>query len=155
MNYSPGANPIKFFYGHNLLIFRDKLECLSLASLSSLVKCLRVRSKPTRVKRLTRGLTLSLTRKHYIGLEWLSTDKHSSLVRKVVTYVRKKLYNIGSRFIMFSVPLFKMTIPLMQLFLLKQTKMGEIKKPFYELFKITTLLSLPHHKNNSSQTFCL
>ncbi len=30
--------------------FRNKLECLSLASLSSLVECLRVRTEPTRVK---------------------------------------------------------------------------------------------------------
>jgi hypothetical protein len=48
---TPGACTIKLFtsviYG-----FRNKLECLSLASLFSLVKCLRVRPEPTQVKHL-------------------------------------------------------------------------------------------------------
>jgi hypothetical protein len=55
--------------------FRNKIECISLASISSLVKCLRVRPEPT--------------------LEWSTWDKHSSLLRKFVNYDRKKFYNIG------------------------------------------------------------
>ncbi len=37
-----------------------------------------------------------LTRKHQTGLDRLVRDKNSSLLRKVVTYDRKKICNIGS-----------------------------------------------------------
>jgi hypothetical protein len=37
MAQAPGDNPIKLFMAVILLIFRNMLECLSLASLSSLV----------------------------------------------------------------------------------------------------------------------
>ncbi len=39
---------------------------------------------------------LALIRKHHTRLERLARDKHSSLLRKGVTYGRKKFYNIGS-----------------------------------------------------------
>jgi hypothetical protein len=32
-----------------------------------------------------------------LGWKWLARDKRSSLLRKVVTYGRKKFYNIGPR----------------------------------------------------------
>jgi hypothetical protein len=35
------------------------------------------------------------TNKHLIRLEKIAGDKHLSLLRKFVTYGRKKLYNIG------------------------------------------------------------
>jgi hypothetical protein len=40
-------------------------------------------------------------------LEKLANDKHSILLRKLVNYGRKKLYNIGRRFLTFSFSEFK------------------------------------------------
>ncbi len=47
-----GACTIKLFTVV-VLDFRNKLECLSLASLSSLVQCLQVKREPSRVKHLS------------------------------------------------------------------------------------------------------
>ncbi len=38
-----------------------------------------------------------LTHKHYVRLERLARDKHTSKLRKFVNYRRKKFYNVGSR----------------------------------------------------------
>ncbi len=38
-----------------------------------------------------------LTCQHYTIQERLTRDKHSSLLRKLITYARKKVYNIGPR----------------------------------------------------------
>jgi hypothetical protein len=43
----------------------------------------------------TLGLTTGIGRKQYTRLERHVRDKHSSLFRKLVTYDRKKFYNIG------------------------------------------------------------
>jgi hypothetical protein len=37
------------------------------------------------------------TRKRYTRLERLARDKHSSLLRTLINYGRKKFYNIGPR----------------------------------------------------------
>ncbi len=61
----------------------NKLDCLSLASLSSLVECLWVRPGASypRVEHLTR--------KHCTRLERLARDKHSSLLQKpLITAVK-------------------------------------------------------------------
>ncbi len=43
------------------------------------------------------GQSPGLTRKHYTRLDRPGRDKHSSLLRILVIYVCKTLYNIGSR----------------------------------------------------------
>jgi hypothetical protein len=79
--------------------FRNKLECLSLTILTSLVYCLWVRPEPTQVKCYLAtpvyGRLLLLPAN--IGLGWKGmpgTYKHSSLLRKFVLRT-KKFYNIG------------------------------------------------------------
>jgi hypothetical protein len=47
-----GANVIKLFMDQ-IMNFCDKLDCLSLASLSRIVKCSRVRQEPTQVKHVS------------------------------------------------------------------------------------------------------
>jgi hypothetical protein len=42
------------------------------------------------------GLAPGLTHKHKTWAERLARDKYSSLIRKVVTYGRKKFYNFGT-----------------------------------------------------------
>jgi hypothetical protein len=64
------------FFVANLQILIINIECLSLASLSSLVQYLWVRLEPTRGK--------------------LVRDKYSSLLLTFVNYRRKKFYNMGS-----------------------------------------------------------
>ncbi len=59
--------------------FRNKLECLSLASLSNLVQCLQP------------------THKHYTKFERLARDKHFSLLQKSVNYGSKKFYSTCPR----------------------------------------------------------
>ncbi len=44
----------------------------------------------------TLGYAPGLTHRHETRLEGLSRDKHSGLLRKYVTYGRKKVYNTGS-----------------------------------------------------------
>jgi hypothetical protein len=79
-----GANSVKLFTDV-ICGFRNKRECLSLASLSSLVQCLWVTPGA-----YTRGGKSGAT-------ERLSRDKHSSLLRISVNYDRKKFYRIGPR----------------------------------------------------------
>jgi hypothetical protein len=38
---------------------------------------------------------IGITLKHYTILERVARDKHSNLLRKLVTYSRKRYYNIG------------------------------------------------------------
>jgi hypothetical protein len=82
--------------------FCNKLECLSLASLSGLAYYLWVRPGAyPRVEHL-KGASLAWvgsgpTGKHYTLLERLARDKHSSLLRKSVNYGRKKDYSTGPR----------------------------------------------------------
>ncbi len=64
----------------------NKLECLSLASLSRLVQRLRVRPKPTRWER-GEG---QASQKHLTRLEWPARDKHSSLLGSNISYEEKK-----------------------------------------------------------------
>jgi hypothetical protein len=84
----------KTFYGRKLQIFNNKLECLLLASLSSLVYCFRVRPGAYPERCFT-WVGSCLTCKHYTILERLARDKHSSLFRKFATYGCKKFCNIG------------------------------------------------------------
>ncbi len=74
--------------------FRSKLECLSLASLFSLVQCFLVRPKPTRLKDFQvfhcREGSLPYP-KHQIRLKRLTRDNHSSLIPELIIYVHKKL----------------------------------------------------------------
>ncbi len=49
----PGKNFIKLFCGRKFMNFCNKLESLSLASLSSLVYCLQARSELTQMKPLS------------------------------------------------------------------------------------------------------
>ncbi len=83
------------------MTFHKKLGHLSLASLSSLVQCLYVRPGAYPSETPFRCPTLrqapGLTHKQQTSLERLATDKHSSLLRTFVNYVRKKFYNIGHR----------------------------------------------------------
>ncbi len=71
--------------------FRNKLQCLSLASLSSLVQCLWVRpgaypsEAPFRYSSL--GQAPGLAPKYQNRLERFASDKHSSLLRKSVSMV--------------------------------------------------------------------
>ncbi len=96
--YNWGLNN-KTYYGRNLRIFRDKQECLSLASLSSLVQCQRVRPEPYLSEAPFRCSTLgqapSLTNKDQARLERLAIDKHSRLLRKFINYGRNKFYDTG------------------------------------------------------------
>ncbi len=64
-----------------------KLKYLSLASLFSLVKCLRVRH----FKCSSLGQAPGLTHRHQITLK---RDKHSSLLLTIVNYGRKKFQSI-------------------------------------------------------------
>ncbi len=85
-----GIDPIKLFYTHNLQFFCNKLECLSLANLSSLVYCSRVRPGAyPRVEQLKGASRVGcgLTCKHYTMLERLSRYKRSSLW--LITKIRK------------------------------------------------------------------
>jgi hypothetical protein len=77
--------------------FWNRLERLSLASLSSLVLCLGVRPGAyPRVEHLKcASLGSGLTHKNYTILERLARDKLSILLWEVVTYVSKKFCNIG------------------------------------------------------------
>ncbi len=71
--------------------FRNKLECLSQASLSSLIVCLWVKSGAyPRVEHL-KGLTCKLETR----LERLAMEKHSSLLQKSVNLGRNKFYDTG------------------------------------------------------------
>ncbi len=93
---APGPNVIKLFCPY----FRDfhyKLECLSLASFSSLVLCFQIGSKPTSeasFRCCTLGQAPSFTHKHQTRLEMFVRDKCSSLLQKFVDYSRKKFYRI-------------------------------------------------------------
>ncbi len=77
----------------------NKLECLSLASLSSLAQYLQVRQGAYLSKAPSKcsiiGETLNIKIKYLTQLESTARDKHSSLLRKFVNYGRKKFYNIG------------------------------------------------------------
>ncbi len=81
--------------------FCNKLECLSLPSLLSLIWCLQVRQEPTKVKTpfrcSTMGQVPDLANKQYTRLKRLGRSKHSSLLRKLTTYDCKKIYYIGSQ----------------------------------------------------------
>jgi hypothetical protein len=70
---------------------------LSLASLSRVVYCLWARpGSYSRVEHLkANGVSFCFTNKLYTRLERLVWDKHSSLLRKFITYGRKKSYKIG------------------------------------------------------------
>ncbi len=78
---------------------RYKLDCLSLASLSSFVNCLWARPgaypRVQNLKVSSIGVGSCFTNKYQTRLERLSRDKHSGLLRTFVNYVRKKFYNIG------------------------------------------------------------
>jgi hypothetical protein len=79
--------------------FRNKLECLLLASLfpTSLLFVGKARSQPFSVEpeRCFTWVGSCLTHKHYTILEKLARTQHSSLVQKFTIYDRKKFYNIG------------------------------------------------------------
>jgi hypothetical protein len=75
--------------------FRNKLECLSLACISYLVKCFYVRPEANRVKYLSSAPLKGRPHSHLTRLERLARDKHSSLLRKSVNYGRKKFYSTG------------------------------------------------------------
>jgi len=45
----------------------------------------------------TLRLTTGLTHKHYVRLERLARDKHTSKLRKFVNYRGKKFYNVSHR----------------------------------------------------------
>ncbi len=74
--------------------FRNKLECLSLASLSSLVFVGEARSLPQSgaPERSITRVGSSLTHKHQTRLERLDRDKPFSTFRKSVNYSSKKFY---------------------------------------------------------------
>ncbi len=85
--YQPRANIKNFFH------VRNRLECLSLADLSSLVYGLQVRWSLTLIGVTERCFTRvdsSFTHKHQTRQARQATDKHSSLLRKFENY-RKKL----------------------------------------------------------------
>ncbi len=75
--------PLNIFV-RNLQNFHNKLERTSLACLSSLVYCLRVRAEPTRVKKISGatlyGRLLAFHQRHKTKLEKVIKDKHSSLL---------------------------------------------------------------------------
>ncbi len=89
----------KTFYGRNLTDFRIKLECLSLASLSSLVYCLWVslgaylRVDHLKGSSLGQASAFLPTNINQTKLERLGRDKRSSLLRKSTNYCRKKFYS--------------------------------------------------------------
>ncbi len=92
-----GRNVIKLF----ISVIRNKLECLSLESVYQ--PCLKFATKSTvylsvAVERCsTPRQATDLRHIHQIRLERLARDKHSSLLRKLVNYGRKKFYEIGPR----------------------------------------------------------
>ncbi len=49
------------------------------------------------MKRCSTWVSSSLTHKHLNRLENLASDKHSSLLRKLVNYGKKTFYNIGPK----------------------------------------------------------
>jgi hypothetical protein len=51
-----------------------------------------------------------LAHKHYIRMERLDRDKHSSLLQKFVNYKQKKVYNIGPRGGFFKISHINLTI---------------------------------------------
>ncbi len=79
--------------------FRNKLEYLSLVSLSSLEECLWVRPgtqpRVECLKDASLGQALALSAN--IRLSWKAKDKHNSLLRKSVNYGRKNFYSTGPR----------------------------------------------------------
>ncbi len=81
--------------------FLNKLECLSLASLSSLTQCLLVRQGTYLSKAPSKcsiiGQALSINLKQKTKLERPVRNKHSSLLRKFRNHGQKKFYNIGPR----------------------------------------------------------
>jgi len=87
-----GPNVINLFtsVSYNFL---NKLECLSMASLSSLVYCLWVRSGAYLIQAAGR------LRPYLLRLGWkgLSGTNTLAYLEKFVNYGRKKYYNIGPR----------------------------------------------------------
>ncbi len=79
--------------------FRNKLECLSLASLSILVLCLWVRPgaylRVEHLKVASLRYALALPANIRTRLERLARDKHFSLLQKSVNYGHKIFYSTG------------------------------------------------------------
>jgi hypothetical protein len=99
----PRANPIKHFKVIIYNRFRNKLECLSLASLCNIVY-LWIRPGAYPKVELLKGAILEQapalpTNKHKTRLQRLGRDKHSSLLRKSVNYVRKIFIGLAPRLI--------------------------------------------------------
>ncbi len=97
--HSSVANVIKLFTAVSYENFLNKLECSSLKSLSriSIMFVGKAGAYPSEApfSCYTHGQAPGLTRKHQTRPERPAGDKHSGLLRKVVTYGRKKFYNIG------------------------------------------------------------
>jgi hypothetical protein len=88
----PGPKVIKLF-SSPLTKTPNKQESFTLASLSSLVYCLRVRlEEPTRVTHI-----LGHTRKYYTRLARPARDKHSSLFGSFIIYEEKHFITLASQ----------------------------------------------------------
>ncbi len=94
--WRPWADVIKLFTA----VIRNKLECSTLASLSSLVYCMLARPGVYPGVKHSKSffrVGSCFFNKQQTRLERLGRDKHSGLLSTLVNYGRKIIYNIGPR----------------------------------------------------------